>query len=72
MRIVNEARERKRRPKLGEVISVYRRNKHQPGAKEKFQEKFRKLYSNEDKDEDEIENDEKYKMLIETMQRVKQ
>ena len=28
MRIVNETRERKRRPKLGEVISVYRRSMH--------------------------------------------
>lgn len=73
MRIVIEARERKRRPKLGEVIGVYRRHKNEPDAKERFQEKFIKLYaSNEDKQEDEIENDEKYKLLIETMTRVKQ
>ena len=34
MRIVNETRERKRRPKLGEVIAVYRTGMHEPNAKE--------------------------------------
>lgn len=48
MRIVNEARERKKRPKLEEVLAIYRAKKHEPGAKELFQEKFIKLYGDKD------------------------
>lgn len=77
MRIVDETRERKRRPKLGEVIKVYKKAlENDPGnaaaVKQKFQEKFIKLYAGEDKEEDENSKDEKYKHLIETMTRVKQ
>ena len=72
MRIVNETRERKRRPSLSEVIALYRKSKGEPGAKESFQDKFRKLYSDDaDKDENELEQDERYKLLIETMTRIK-
>jgi len=71
MRIVEEIRERKKRPKLEEVMAVYRKQKHEPNAKESFQEKFIKLYGNQD-DDGEEEKDEKYKKLIETMTRVKQ
>lgn len=71
MRIVDEVRERKRRPELKEVLEVYRRNRDEPGAKESFQEKFRKLYANDDKNDDENEQDERYKLLIETMTRMK-
>lgn len=71
MRIVEEARERKRRPKLKDVLDVYRKQKHEPGAKESFQDKFRKLYATDDRNDDELEQDERYKLLIETMTRVK-
>jgi len=53
MRLVVEGRERKKRPKLGEVLSVYRRKKHEPNAKEAFQEKFIKLYGSEENNDDE-------------------
>ena len=36
MRIVVEIRERKNRPKLEEVMAVYRKQKHEPDAKIKF------------------------------------
>lgn len=72
MRIVEEARERKKRPKLSEVMDIYRAKKHEPGAKELFQEKFIKLYGNGVDAGDEDNKDEKYKTLIETLTRVKQ
>ena len=71
MRIVVDIRERANKPSLSEVIKLYRSKKHEPNAKEHFQEKFVKLYGDGDKDADE-EKDEKYKMLIETMTRIKQ
>lgn len=56
LRIIMGVRERKKRPSLQEVMSVYRKQKaDNPNAvdvKEKFQEKFIKLYSNEEQDED--------------------
>jgi hypothetical protein len=36
MRIVEEIRERKKRPKLEEVMAVYRKQKHEPNAKTNF------------------------------------
>ncbi len=72
MRIIVEIRERKNRPKLEEVMAVYRKQKDEPNAKEKFQEKFIKLYANDDDQDGEEEKDMKYKQLIETMTRVKQ
>ena len=36
MRIVVEIWERKKRPKLGDVMKVYRSKKHEPNAKEQF------------------------------------
>lgn len=77
MRIVDETRERKRRPKLGEVIDVYKRAvafdpENAMEVKMKFQDKFVKLYASDDKEVEENLNDEKYKQLIETMTRVKQ
>jgi len=56
MRIVEEIRERKKRPGLGEVLEVYRVQKSQdagPETKLKFQEKFIKLYSSEKDQEEE-------------------
>ena len=44
MRIVNEIRERQKRPKLEDVMAIYRARKDEPNAKENFQEKFIKLY----------------------------
>ena len=70
MRIVNEIRERKKRPKLSEVMDIYRARKDEPDAKEKFQEKFIKLYGDA-QDIDDDDKDEKYKLLIETLTRVK-
>ena len=76
MRIIVEIRERKNRPNLNEVLKVYRKRKEEDGAdpytvKASFQEKFIKLYS-EKEDVDEEQKDEKYKLLIETMTRIKQ
>ena len=77
MRLVLGVRERKKRPKLKEVMDVYRKQRLENpeenpyDAKIKFQEKFIKLYSQEEA-ADEDEKDEKYKQLIETMTRVKQ
>ena len=70
MRIVLEILERRNRPSLVEVMHIYRKKKDEPNAKEKFQEKFIKLYGNEE-DLDEGEKDEKYKTLLETMTRIK-
>ena len=44
MRMIIAIVERKNRPSLGEVMAVYRKKKHEPNAKEQFQEKLRKLY----------------------------
>ena len=52
-------------------MDIYRLRAHEPNAKEKFQEKFRKLYGKEEV-QDEDEKDEKYKQLIETLTRIKQ
>jgi len=56
-------------------MDVYRKQKaeatNEQDAKEKFQEKFRKLYSNEEVIEED-EKDLKYRFLIETMTRIKQ
>ena len=71
MRIVVEIWERKKRPKLGDVMKVYRSKKDEPNAKQQFQEKFIKLYGNDEEAEDDAK-DEKYNLLIETMTRVKQ
>lgn len=75
MRIILGVRERKKRPQLNEVMDVYRKQKaeatNEQDAKEKFQEKFRKLYSNEEVIEED-EKDLKYRFLIETMTRIKQ
>jgi len=64
MRIVMGVRERKKRPKLSEVMDVWRKQKAESDnpaeAKEKFQEKFIKLYSSEEV-MDEGEKDMKYK-----------
>ena len=68
MRIVLETRERKKKPRLGEVLHVYRSHKTDENAsyiKEEFQQKFIKLYSGEEKDSDnENEKDVKYKLLF--------
>lgn len=70
MRIVMKVREDKKRPKLGDVLAIYRTKKYEPGAKELFQEKFIKLYGNDAEESDEVK-DEKYSNLTETMTRVK-
>ena len=72
MRIVLAVRERKKRPKLSEVMKVWREQKHLDNAKEQFQEKFRKLYANDEDGEEDDQKDEKYKNLLETMTRIKQ
>jgi len=70
MRVVMKVREDKKRPKLGDVLAIYREKKNEPGAKELFQEKFIKLYGNDAEESDE-KKDEKYSNLTETMTRVK-
>ena len=64
MRIVLSVRERKKQPKLSEVMDVWRKQKANSDdaadAKEKFQEKFIKLYSTEELIEED-DKDLKYK-----------
>ena len=77
MRIVINIRERKQRPKLFEVMKVYRKKLYESNGavhdiKTQFQEKFFKLYSGEVSDDEDDDKDEKYKKLIENMTRIKQ
>ena len=44
MRIIIEIRERKKKPKLRDFISLYKTKKNIKGSKEEFQKKFYMLY----------------------------
>ena len=77
MRIVLELRERRSRPKLNEVIKLYKENlqnekyKSRESTKKRFQEKFIKLYENIDPIEEKAVEDVKFKTLVETLTRIK-
>ena len=71
LRIINDIRERKKRPSLKDLVYQYELRKDQPNAKEMFQNWLMKLYGEQNEDEDN-DKDEKYKLLIETLTRVKQ
>ena len=69
MRIIIEIRERKKKPKLRDFIALYRSKKDQPGAKVEFQKKFRLLYSIDNKQEEDAE-DEKFDKLMGNFDRI--
>ena len=76
MRIVVENRERNSRPKLKEVLDVYRnRLKHatnKEDLKAQFREKLERLYQDNHVDKDDDKKDEKYQALMDMSTRIKQ
>ena len=66
MRIVEETRVRKNRPKLYEVMAIYQSKKHEPNAKANFLDKFLKLYGAKEVVGEE-HKDEKYEALMKTL-----
>ena len=78
MRIVVENRERNSRPKLKEVLDVYRNrlkemtNKDNIEAlKKQFRDKLEKLYQDNPEDKDDDLKDEKYQSLMDMTTRIK-
>lgn len=75
MRIVVENRERNSRPKLKEVLDVYRNRlkvaTNKDELKAQFREKLERLYQNNHVDKDDDKKDEKYKYLMDMTTRIK-
>ena len=75
MRIVVENRERNSRPKLTEVLDVYRNRlkvaTNKDELKAQFREKLERLYQNNHVDKDDDKKDEKYKSLMDMTTRIK-
>ena len=75
MRIVVENRERNSRPKLTEVLNVYRNRLKETTNKEalkaQFREKLERLYQNNHVDKDDDKKDEKYQALMDMTTRIK-
>lgn len=63
--IVNEIRERRKRPTLIKFLQIYQKQSHLPNAKEEFQKKFKMLYG-----EDIESEDKKFDELNRTYDRV--
>ena len=69
MRLVSQIRQRKKLPKLGEIMEIYRKKRAENfgenlfEAKMKFVEMFKALFSNKEETEN-LDADEKYNFLL--------
>ena len=79
MRIIVKARQERNRPKLVDILNIYRKQSFDTDIseqKEKFQKILYQLYGDENNEETveekKSQSDQKYNYLMSTMQRIQQ